>query len=170
MTTTTRTESNGKARRSLADQIERLDSILDGLDDALSGAVRDAVERGVRQAVQTVMAEVLTNPHLHEHLRRAARPEDRDGEPKGGNGGMFQRMWSAAGETLGRAARLARAAARRGGVMLIAAGGVLAAGLYVARTHIASAAAFVYGHAKTAVRTVGAALFRLLPAFAFCGI
>jgi hypothetical protein len=65
MTTTTRPESNGKARRSLADQIDRLASILDGLDHALSGAVRDAVERGVRQAVQSVMAEALANRELH---------------------------------------------------------------------------------------------------------
>jgi hypothetical protein len=169
MTTTTRPESNGKMRKNLADQIDRLDGILDGLDDALSGAVRDAVERGVRQAVQSVMAEFLTNKQLHEHLRRAARPEDR-GEQTKGKGGILQRMWDVAGETVGRAARLAREAARRGGVMLLAAGGVLAAGLFVARKHIAFAASFVYGHAKSAVCTVGAALFRLLPAFAFCGI
>src|SRR5947209_5832748 len=50
-TTTTRTEPNGKVRKSLADQIDRLDGILDGLDAALSGAVQDAVEQAVRQAV-----------------------------------------------------------------------------------------------------------------------
>ena len=151
MTTTTRPESNGKARRSLADQIDRLDGILDGLDDALSGAVRDAVERGVRQAVQSVMAEVLTNKQLHEHLRRAAQPAERVEQTNGKGGGMLQRMWSAACETAGRAARLAREAGRRGGALLIAAGAAVAAGAYAARTHIASAASFVYGHAKSAV-------------------
>jgi hypothetical protein len=165
MTTSTRPESNGKARKSLADQIDRLDGILDGLDSALSGAVRDAVE----QAVQSVMTELLTNRQLHEHLRHAAQPVDR-GEQTNGKGGMLQRMWSAAGETLGRAARLAREAGRRGGALLIAAGGVLAGGLYIARARVASAASFVYGHAKSAVGAVGAALARLLPAFVFCGI
>jgi hypothetical protein len=169
MTTTNGASTARASRKSLADQIDRLAGILDGLDAALSGAVQDAVEQGVRQAVQSVMTEFLTNEHLHEQLRRAAQPS-RGGEQANGKGGMLQRMWSAACETAGRAARLAREAGRRGGALLIAAGGFLAAGLYIARTHIASAASFVYGLAKAAVVAVGAALFRLLPAFGFCGI
>ena len=170
MTTTNGANPARASRKSLADQIDRLDGILDGLDAALSGAVQDAVEQGVRQAVQSVMTEFLTNRQLHEQLRRAAQPSGGVEQTNGKGGGIMSRMWAAACETAGRAARLAREAGRRGGALLLAAGGVLAGGLYVARKHIVSAASFVYGHAKSAVVAVGAALFRLLPAFAFCGI
>jgi hypothetical protein len=72
MTTTT----NGQARKTLASQLDRLDSILDGLSDALNEAVATAVEgavgRAVKQAVgeavketlQAVIAEALTNADL----------------------------------------------------------------------------------------------------------
>jgi hypothetical protein len=83
---------------------------------------------------------------------------------------MLQRMWSAACETAGRAARLARETGRRGGALLIAAGAAMAAGAYAARAHIASAASCVCGHAKSVIGTVGVGLARLLPAFVFCGI
>jgi hypothetical protein len=73
MTTTT---TNGQVRKTLASQLDRLDSILDGLSDALNGAVASAVEgaveRAVKQAVgeavretlQAVIAEVVSNPDL----------------------------------------------------------------------------------------------------------
>ena len=58
------TLTNGRQRKSLADQIERLDSILDGLSDGLNEAVATAV----REAVRAVLAEVLTNPELLARL------------------------------------------------------------------------------------------------------
>jgi hypothetical protein len=66
------TVANGETRKTLASQLDRLDSILDGLSDALNGAVATAVEQAVRQAVgqavketlQAVIAEALTNPDL----------------------------------------------------------------------------------------------------------
>jgi hypothetical protein len=73
MTTTT---TNGQVRKTLASQLDRLDSILDGLSDglneAVATAVEGAVERAVRQAVgeavretlQAVIAEVVSNPDL----------------------------------------------------------------------------------------------------------
>ena len=68
--TTTTTNTDGRTRKSLAEQIDRLDAILDGLGDALNEAVAAAVSeaagRAVREAVQGVLAEVLTNPALHE--------------------------------------------------------------------------------------------------------
>jgi hypothetical protein len=84
MTTTT---TNGSTRKSLASQLDRLDSILDGLSEALNGAVatavEGAVERAVKQAVgetvretlQAVLTEVVSNPDLpfHARLRRAVR-------------------------------------------------------------------------------------------------
>jgi hypothetical protein len=72
MTTTT---SNGRARKSLAEQIDRFDKMLEGLSEELSAAVGDAVRSvvavAVREAVQAVLTEVLTNPELLARLRKA---------------------------------------------------------------------------------------------------
>ena len=66
MTTIVSPATNGRQRRSLEDQLNRLDSILDGLADALNEAVADAVKDSVglavREAVQAVMTELVTNP------------------------------------------------------------------------------------------------------------
>ena len=60
----TTTLTNGRQRKSLADQIERLDSILDGLSDGLN----EAVAAAVKEAVRAVLTEVLTNPELLARL------------------------------------------------------------------------------------------------------
>jgi hypothetical protein len=76
--TTTTTNADGRTRKSLAEQIDRLDAILDGLSDALDGAVAAAVQeaagRAVREAVQAVLAEALTNPALRERALPAESP------------------------------------------------------------------------------------------------
>src|SRR4051812_27446781 len=62
----TKTSSNGQVRKSLGEQIDRLDRILDGLaeglNEAVAAAVQEAVGVAVKEAVQAVVAEVLTNP------------------------------------------------------------------------------------------------------------
>jgi hypothetical protein len=64
------TGANGRAqRKSLAEQIDRLDLILDGLADGLSAAVADAVTVAVSTAVQAAVREVLSNPELLRRLR-----------------------------------------------------------------------------------------------------
>src|SRR5262249_12459816 len=82
----TPTTTNGQVRKTLASQLDRLDSILDGLADALNGAVASAVEgaveRAVRQAVgevvretlQAVIAEVVSNPDLVAATRTLLAP------------------------------------------------------------------------------------------------
>ena len=66
------TSMNGQ-RKTLATQLDRLDSILDGLAEALNEAVADAVRQSVAaavgEAVQAAVKEVLTHPEL---LRAAA--------------------------------------------------------------------------------------------------
>jgi hypothetical protein len=68
----TATTTNGKLRKSLAEQIDRLDAILDGLSAALnesvSAAVKEAVGLAVREAIQAVMTEVFANPAVLELL------------------------------------------------------------------------------------------------------
>jgi hypothetical protein len=69
--------TNGRAqRKSLAEQIDRLDMILDGLADGLSAAVADAVTAAVGTAVETAVREVLSNPELLRRLRPEPAPGD----------------------------------------------------------------------------------------------
>src|SRR6516225_8628043 len=84
--TTTTTNPNGRTRKSLAEQIDRLDAILDGLSEALQGAVAAAVQeaagRAVREAVRAVLAETLTDPALRERaLHVDSQPTPRADSP-----------------------------------------------------------------------------------------
>jgi len=64
----TQTNNGRLQRKSLANEIDRLDGILDGLDEALAGAVemavRDVTGKVVREAVEATLREVLSNPEL----------------------------------------------------------------------------------------------------------
>jgi hypothetical protein len=68
--------TNSKVPKSLSEQIDRLDKILDGLAEALNGAVADAVTQAVslavKEAVQTVLTEVISNPDLRGQLQGSA--------------------------------------------------------------------------------------------------
>jgi len=62
--------TNGKTvRKSLADQIDRLDQILDGLAEGINETMTTAVRDAVKEAVQIAVAEVLTNAELQKCLR-----------------------------------------------------------------------------------------------------
>jgi hypothetical protein len=67
-----KTVTNGQARKSLAEQIDRLDAVLDGLADGLNEAVAEAVKEAVGTAVQAVLREVLANPEVQARLRAPA--------------------------------------------------------------------------------------------------
>ncbi len=63
------TATNGKPqRKQLADQLDRLDSIIDALAEGLNGAVADAAREGTRVAVKEIVTELLTNPELRALL------------------------------------------------------------------------------------------------------
>jgi hypothetical protein len=76
--TTTMTSNGRPARKTLASQIDRLDTMLEGLSENLNEAVADAVRAAVvvavREAVQAVLSEVLTNPEILAQLRDALPP------------------------------------------------------------------------------------------------
>jgi hypothetical protein len=75
--------ANGRERKTLASQLDRLDAMLDGLADGLTDAVAQAVQTAVAVAVQAVLTEVLTNPDVLAKLRaaaEAAQPEQADDE------------------------------------------------------------------------------------------
>ncbi len=71
MSTTT---TNGRPRRQLSDQLDRLDGIIDLLATNLNEAVAEACRDGVRQAVQEALAEVFASPDLHARLAPPAPP------------------------------------------------------------------------------------------------
>lgn len=63
------TVSNGKPqRKQLADQLDRLDAILDCLADGLNQAVADAAREGTRLAVKDAIIEIMSNPDLRALL------------------------------------------------------------------------------------------------------
>jgi hypothetical protein len=88
--------TNGRARKSLADQIDRLDGILDGLAGALNEAVVAAVRQAVAVAVKTALAEALAHPDLRQRLV-AAPPAEVGPRPS-----MLKRLLAATRRTTNR--------------------------------------------------------------------
>ena len=92
------TNTNGRPpRKSLATQLDRLDTILDGLADGLNEAVVTAVKEAVVVAVEAVLREVVNNPELQRRLR----PEPVAAEPAPAQPGLVR--W--AGAAIGRGLR-----------------------------------------------------------------
>lgn len=124
------TTANGRPRKSLADQIDRLDAtlvqfdrLLDGLAEALQSTVADAVVGAVRAAVQATVQEFAAQSAA---LALPAPPE----MPKAG------RVWDAARGAARRCAAAARSAAA------VVCGGLgHVARLWVARRQVAWALA-----------------------------
>jgi hypothetical protein len=143
MTTTT----NGQERKTLASQLDRLDSILDGLSDALNGAVASAVEgaveRAVRQAVseavketvQALLTEVLTNPDLLAAFRGVApaAPPQTTASPPEPRKGLFRRACDGVQAGLGVAAGACGSVLGLAGTAFAYAGGQAAGVQAVAR-------------------------------------
>jgi len=85
---------NGTTRKSLADQIDRLDRTLDGLTENLNDAVSAAVQKAVQQTVESLVTEVLTNPEIAHLFRGMATPPHPEPARPGGRPGFFARVWS----------------------------------------------------------------------------
>jgi hypothetical protein len=179
-------EMNGQTRKTLASQLDRLDSILDGLseglDQAVAQAVREAVGLAVREAVQAVLTELLTNPALREQLQKAAPPEsappDGPANRSGGGKGRLAALCGHVGDKL-------RSACRAGAGCLCQAGraaslawrladdrmraALLVAVAYLARTALAAAARRLHDGARSLASRAWGALRRALPRLVLCG-
>lgn len=93
--------ANLAPRKSLNQQLDRLDQILDGLSEGLQAAVVDAVREAVGEAVKAALREVLSSPELTARLAPAsisppvasfaaeATPNSTKTRPTGAN-----RLWS----------------------------------------------------------------------------
>src|SRR5262245_56006561 len=123
MTLQTNNEADKKARKSLSEQIDRLDSLLDGLADnlnaAVADAVRDAVGGAVREAVQATLLELLAHPEIKSLLQAATAsssappppgtpPDDTEGRP------TLRERLATASTWAGEKVRAAGAACRKG--------------------------------------------------------
>jgi hypothetical protein len=142
------TDTNGRVRKSLAEQIDRLDGILDGLADGLNEAVvtavKEAVGAAVQEAVRAVLTELLGNPELLHTIRETLAPlltaEARTAPPTGakatGAAGsvFFSRCWAWTRARLLAAARCLRSWRSRVYTGLRAARmGVCAGGRFIGR-------------------------------------
>jgi hypothetical protein len=190
MTTTT----NGRERKSLAEQIDRLDGILDGLAQGLEQAVAAAVEQAVgvavREAVKAVLHEVLTSPQVLEKIRGAApeatpapaespktgfkkRVVQLCGRLKAGVQGAVQAVGMVCSKVLGSARRAAAATRDRLGVvarfkvpllLAVGMGTAVGVGAYFAGPWLAAAAGWVAGFATSLALQAWSALRRTLGA------
>ena len=90
------TAVNGRAeRKSLAQQIDRLDLILDGLADGLNEAVAEAVKQAVAVAVEAALRELVSSAELRRRLHPEPAPRP----------GVLRRAAAALGRGAASAAR-----------------------------------------------------------------
>jgi hypothetical protein len=81
------TTFNGKShRKTLADQLDRLDGIIDalanGLNETVAEVVKQAVSVAVQQAVEGLVQAVLTNPELLRGLVEKVAPAAAEPKPE----------------------------------------------------------------------------------------
>ncbi len=163
---TTKTDTNGQVRKTLATQLDRLDGILDGLgnglNEAVAEAVKGAVGTAVKEALHAVLTEVLTNPALMEHLQPPASPipEPLPNPPSPDDStrptSLLGRLRSA-GAALGERVRRASTWARRRltTVLLVGAGVVAAAATFFFRPKLALLVGWVAGNVTALAARLG---------------
>jgi len=106
--------TNGRPRKQLSDQLDRLDGIIDCLADGLTEAVRDAVRDGSRTALKDLLTDALADPDTLGALRQALIPD------------VAAALYPQASRTAAFLARV-RAAAARAALNFVRAGEVVGA-------------------------------------------
>jgi hypothetical protein len=123
------TVTNGRPRKQLADQLDRLDEqmdradgIIDALADGLNQAVADAARDGVTAAVKDAVIELMTNPDLRAAVHRATAP------PAEARPSVWERLKGRARRAAAQVAAAARAVgaavADKAASLRVAAGGL----------------------------------------------
>ena len=107
------TLTNGRQRKSLAEQIDRLDSVLDGFGGRLERSGRYAV----KEAVRAVLSEMLTNPEVLTRLLAAQQVAGRHRADRTDGGA---RGWDRVRSTLRWTAERGRPVGRHGSASLSA--------------------------------------------------
>jgi hypothetical protein len=83
----TQTIANGTGRKSLANEIDRLQATVAGLGEGLRNSVREATTQAVREAVTELVTEVLTNPDVAALFRNAQAQPAQAARPRPSPGG-----------------------------------------------------------------------------------
>ncbi len=60
---------NGRPRKQLSEQLDRLDDVINGMEECLPQAVADAAREGIRQAFRDVIGELVADPAMIDKLR-----------------------------------------------------------------------------------------------------
>jgi hypothetical protein len=179
-------EMNGPIRKTLASQIDRLDSILnglsEGLNDAVAQAVREAVGLAVQEAVQAVLTELLTNLALREQLQgpaaAEAAPPDDPANRSGGGKGWLGALGGRVGDKLRSACRVGAGWLRRAAQAASLAwrladdrlrAALLVAVAYLAHTTLPAAARRLFGATRSLAGRAWGALRQALPRLVLCG-
>ena len=114
--------TNGKPRRQLADQLDRLDGIIDALSDGLNQAVADAARDGTRAAMADVLKDLLTDPEVMHLVRTAAGTPPKTATADDGRPSLLARVGravrSAVSGVADRARSIVRAVARKSAVVV----------------------------------------------------
>jgi hypothetical protein len=142
------TMTNGKPRKQLSDQLDRLDeqlarqdAVIDALADGLNQAVGDAAKEGVKEAVKSAVVELLTNIELRTALYKATAP------PAAARPTVWERL-KAFGRNVVEKGRAAAAAVRRavtGKAVVLKAAAAVAAGPLSVVWHLRKAVAIGLG-------------------------
>jgi len=103
---------NGKPRKQLSDQLDRLDRIIDALGEALPEAVTDACKGGAKQAVKEAIIEIMTNPELRGLLATTTPPAQIPLPPPQEVAPARPSFWSRVKSRVAAAASTVRSAAR----------------------------------------------------------
>ena len=81
--------TNGRPRKELSEQIDRLERAVGGLGLGLREAVREATTQAVREAVGELVSEVLTNPDIAALFRNAQAQPAQAPRPRPSPGGLL---------------------------------------------------------------------------------
>jgi hypothetical protein len=160
MNTTTAPADGRPRRKTLSDQLDRLDGVIDDLSIGLNEAVAHAVERGVstavEKAVQGVLQAALATPEVARQLALAtpaAPPAEQEGATTVEGRGFFGSVLDRASAGLSRVGGvLVPDGPGRRPLRLAAGAGVLAAagaGAWLAAPYLAVAAGWVGGRVAT---------------------
>jgi hypothetical protein len=84
--------TNGRPRKQLSEQIDRLEQAVGGLGLGLREAVREATTQAVREAVGELVTEVVTNPDVAALFRNAQAQPAQAPRRRPSPGGLLGRL------------------------------------------------------------------------------
>ena len=160
------TTTNGRPRKQLADQIDRLETTVSNLGEDLRATVREATAGAVQEAIGGILREILLNPDIANLLRAAqasAIPPSTIPAPSRSPSLLARlRSWAA---SLASRARSALQMVRNQTAILLAGLGAVLAGLAIWKAGPLLAGLAWLGGKVAALACAGCAVLRAAVAF-----